>query len=77
MDTMEVLRDRFGLDLASVYGHDGIRGVECVLRAQLHQAATKARALGHLCGGNEVELAHLADLMAHLVLGLHVASGLE
>ncbi len=77
MDTMEVLRDRFGLDLPGAYKHDGIRGVEFFLRAQLHSAATKAHGLGQPCGGNEVELAHLADFMAHLVLGLHVASRLE
>ena len=77
MDYMETLSDRFGLDLASAYSHGGIPSVECYLRAQLHEAATRAKALGQPCGGNEVELSHLADLMAHLVLGLHVASMLE
>jgi len=67
----EAIRHRFGVDLPGAYEHDGMPGVEAVLRAQLFQAAEQAVDLGGASGGTEVDLAYLADFMGHLVLVLN------
>jgi hypothetical protein len=71
MTVYEAIRHRFGVDLPSAYAQGGMPSVEAVLRAQLFQAAENAVNLGGPSGGTEVDLAHLADFMGHLVLALH------
>ncbi len=71
MTVYEAIRHRFGVELPSAYEHDGMPGVEAVLRAELFKAAARAVILGGPSGSTEVELAHLADFMGHLVLALN------
>jgi len=71
MTINQALQDKFGIDLGCAYRAHGSEGVECVLRARLHEAAEKVIKLGGPSGGTEVALAHLADLMGHIVLALH------
>jgi hypothetical protein len=58
------------VDLSAALRHHDISGTEGSLQGLLFKAAEKAINMGGPCGGNEVDLAHLADFMAHLVLAL-------
>ncbi|HUW14869.1 MAG TPA: hypothetical protein VM537_34435 [Anaerolineae bacterium] len=71
MTVNEALRERFGIDLGWTLRTQGPSGVEGALRSLLHDAAERALDLGGPSGGTEVELAHLADLMAHLFLAFN------
>ena len=70
MNINEALRRKFGLDLDVAFDAHGKEGVRSALRAELNVAAEEALDLGGPAGGTEVQLADLADFMAHLVLAL-------
>lgn len=75
MTVYEVLKRKFGLDFRKTLDHHGPPGVEAVLRSELYKAAEKAFNLGTPCGGNEVDLAHLAYYMGLLSAALHGFDG--
>lgn len=67
----EILHRKFGLGFEKALDYHGPSGVAAVLRSELYKAAERAVNLGSPCGGNEVDLAHLAYYMGLLTMALH------